>query len=271
MTEKGLREVIAADTVISDIDGEQGRLWYVGYDIADLAEHCTFEEVVYLLHNRKLPNQDELDELNEFLVDNRELSPFLTELLSTLAQQASPMSMLRTSISAASAYDPDGWDDSPEAEYRKAMRLIAKTPALIAYYHRMRTGQELDARPTRSSPTPRTSCGCCSATSPTQEDAEALDTTFILYADHTMNASTFTARIIASTLSDMFSAITGAIGALKGPLHGGANEEAMKAAEEVGSPRERGSLRRRPARSGTRRSWGSATPCTGRWTRGRPC
>ena len=235
MTEKGLREVIAADTVISDIDGEQGRLWYVGYDIADLAEHCTFEEVVYLLHNRKLPNQDELDELNEFLVDNRELSPFLTELLSTLAQQASPMSMLRTSISAASAYDPDGWDDSPEAEYRKAMRLIAKTPALIAYYHRLRTGQDL-IPPNPKLPHAANFLWMLLGDEPAQEDAEALDTTFTLYADHTMNASTFTARIIASTLSDMFSAITGAIGALKGPLHGGANEEAMKAAEEVGSP-----------------------------------
>ena len=235
MTEKGLREVIAADTVISDIDGEQGRLWYVGYDIVDLAEHVTFEEVIYLLHNRKLPNQDEFDELNEFLVDNRELSPFLTELLTTLAQQASPMSMLRTSISAASAYDPDGWDDSPEAEYRKAMRLIAKTPTLIAYYHRLRTGQDL-VPPDPKLPHAANFLWMLLGEEPSQEDAEALDTTFTLYGDHTMNASTFTARIIASTLSDMFSAITGAIGALKGPLHGGANEEAMKAAEEVGSP-----------------------------------
>jgi len=143
VSEKGLREVVAADTTVSDIDGEAGRLWYVGYEIADLAEHATFEEVVYLLHNGHMPSQDELDELDEFLVENRELSPFLTQLMSTLAQQASPMSMLRTSISAASAYDPDGWDESPEAQYRKAMRLIAKTPALIAYYERMRTGQEI--------------------------------------------------------------------------------------------------------------------------------
>jgi citrate synthase len=145
------------------------------------------------------------------------------------------MSMLRTSISAASAYDPDGWDDSPEAEYRKAMRLIAKTPALIAYYHRLRTGQDL-IPPNPKLPHAANFLWMLLGDEPSQEDAEALDTTFTLYADHTMNASTFTARIIASTLSDMFSAITGAIGALKGPLHGGANEEAMKAAEEVGSP-----------------------------------
>jgi citrate synthase len=233
VSEKGLREVVAADTTVSDIDGEAGRLWYVGYEIADLAEHATFEEVVYLLHNGRMPNQDELDELDEFLVENRELSPFLTQLMSTLAQQASPMSMLRTSISAASAYDPDGWDESPEAQYRKAMRLIAKTPALIAYYERMRTGQEI-VPPNPKLPHAANFLYMLSGEEPDHDDADALDTTFILYADHTMNASTFTARIIASTLSDMFSAITGAIGALKGPLHGGANEEAMKMAEEIG-------------------------------------
>jgi citrate synthase len=145
------------------------------------------------------------------------------------------MSMLRTSVSAASAYDPDGWDDSPEAEYRKAMRLIAKTPALIASYHRMRTGQEV-VPPNTKLPHAANFLWMLQGEEPTVEDADTLDTTFILYGDHTMNASTFTARIIASTLSDMFSAITGAIGALKGPLHGGANEEAMKMAEEIGTP-----------------------------------
>ena len=235
MTEKGLREIVAAQTVISDIDGEQGRLWYVGYDIADLAAHCSFEEVVYLLHNRKLPTRDELDELNEFLAEEREISPFLGQLLETLAQQASPMSMLRTSVSAASAYDPDGWDDSPEAEYRKAMRLIAKTPTLIAAYHRLRTGQDV-VPPDPKLPHAANFLWMLLGEEPDMDDADTLDTTFVLYADHTMNASTFTARIIASTLSDMFSAITGAIGALKGPLHGGANEESQKMAEELGKP-----------------------------------
>jgi citrate synthase len=235
VSEKGLREVVAADSSVSDIDGGAGRLWYVGYEIADLATNATFEEVVYLLHHGRLPTEDELDELNEFLVENRELSPFLTQLMSTLAQQASPMSMLRTSVSAASAYDPDGWDDSPEAQYRKAMRLIAKTPALIAYYERMRTGLEI-VPPNPKLPHAANFLYMLSGEEPDHDDADALDTTFTLYADHTMNASTFTARIIASTLSDMFSAITGAIGALKGPLHGGANEEAMKMAEEIGEP-----------------------------------
>jgi citrate synthase len=234
MTEKGLREIVAADTRISDIDGQLGRLWYVGYDIADLAEHATFEEVVYLLHHLDLPTRDQLDELTEFLVEERELSPFLANVMPTLAQQASPMSMLRTGISAASAYDPDGWDESPEAQYRKALRLIAKTPTLIASYHRLRTGQQV-VPPHPKLPHTANFLWMLLGEEPDLDDADALDTTFVLYGDHTMNASTFAARIIASTLADMFSAITGAVAALKGPLHGGANEEAMKMLEEVGT------------------------------------
>lgn len=235
VTDKGLREVVAAQTRLSDIDGVHGRLWYVGYPIEDLAESSTFEEVAYLLHHLHLPTRAELDAFTEFLVDEREVSRFLRDLMPTLAQQTSPMSMLRTSVSAASAYDPDGWDDSPEANERKAYRLIAKTPTLLAMYHRMRTAQEVVP------PNPKLSHAANFLTmllgeEPAPEDARVLDTTLILYADHTMNASTFTARIIASTLADMFSAITGAIAALKGPLHGGANEEAMKMLEEVGSP-----------------------------------
>jgi citrate synthase len=145
------------------------------------------------------------------------------------------MSMLRTGVSAASAYDPDGWDTSVEAEARKALRLIAKSPTLLAMYHRMRTGQEI-VPPHPKLPHAANFLYMLLGVEPSQEDAEVLDTTFVLYADHTMNASTFTARIVASTLSDTFSAMTAAIAALKGPLHGGANEEAMKMLEEVGSP-----------------------------------
>ena len=234
VTDKGLREIVAAQTRLSDIDGQEGRLWYVGYDIADLAGRTSFEEVVHLLHELRLPTQPELDELTDFLVEAGSLK-FLQDLMPELAQQTSPMSMLRTSVSAASTYDPDGWDNSPEADRRKALRLIAMTPTLLSMYHRLRTGQEYVPR-TRSCRTPRTSSTCCSAMEPSKEDAEVIDTTFVLYADHTMNASTFTARIVASTLADMFSAITAAIAALKGPLHGGANEESMKMLEEIGSP-----------------------------------
>jgi len=235
VTEKGLREVVAAATSISDIDGTHGRLWYVGYDIHDLAENATYEEVVHLLHELHLPNRAELDALTDFMVEEREVSRFLRDMMPTLAQQTSPMSMLRTSVSAASAYDVDGWDNSAEANERKAYRLIAKTPTLLAMYHRMRTGQEI-VPPNPKLPHAANFLAMLLGEEPSQEDADVLDTTFTLYADHTMNASTFTARIIASTLADMFSAITGAIAALKGPLHGGANEEAMKMLEEVGSP-----------------------------------
>jgi citrate synthase len=135
----GLREVVAAETSISDIDGQQGRLWYAGYDIHDLARNATYEEVVYLLHHLRLPTQVELDDLNEFLVEGRNPSSFNDNLMPTLAQQTSPMSMLRTSVSAASAHDPDGWEGSEEANYRKALRLVSQMPGYIAMYHRLRT------------------------------------------------------------------------------------------------------------------------------------
>jgi citrate synthase len=233
--EKGLREVVAAETNLSDIDGAEGRLWYVGYEIGDLARNATFEEVVYLLHDLDLPTRSQLDQLIEFLRTERTLSPFLARMMPTLAQNTSPMSMLRTSISASSAFDPDGWDESADAQYRKALRLIALTPTIIATYHRVRTGQEaIPPHPTLSHAA--NFLWMLHGQMPDPADAEALGTTFTLYADHTMNASTFTARVVASTLSDIFSAVTAAIGALKGPLHGGANEESMKMAEEVGKP-----------------------------------
>jgi citrate synthase len=235
VTEKGLREIIAAETKISDIDGAAGRLWYVGYEIGDLARHATFEETVYLLHNLDLPNRQQLSQLETFLVGERPLHPFLARLMPTLAQNTSPMSMLRTGVSASSAFDPDGWDDAPEAEYRKAMRLIAEIPTMIATYHRLRTGQE-PIPPNADLGHAGNFLWMLHGEEPDPVDAKTLDTTFVLYADHTMNASTFTARVVASTLSDMFSAICGAIGALKGPLHGGANEGAMQLAEEVGKP-----------------------------------
>jgi citrate synthase len=235
VADKGLREVIAADTKLSDIDGEKGTLSYVGYDIQDLAEHSTYEEVVYLLHHLQLPTAPELESVAAVLAGERDLHPFQVQLMRTLAEQTSPMSMLRTSVSAASAFDPDGWDESPDAQARKAVRLIAKTASLIATYHRLRTGMEM-VTPNPALPHAADFLWMLHGTEPDPEDARVLDILFILYADHTMNASTFTARIVASTLADMFSAITAAIGTLKGPLHGGANEEAMKSFEEVGKP-----------------------------------
>jgi citrate synthase len=236
VADKGLREVIAADTKLSDIDGERGTLSYVGYQIEDLAEHSSFEEVVHLLHHLRLPTTSELEELTAFLANERGLHPFLVRLMRTLAEQTSPMSMLRTSVSAASTFDPDGWDESPEAQARKALRLIAQTASLITTYHRQRTGLDI-VPPDPSLPHAADLLWMLHGTEPSPEDARALDVIFVLYADHTMNASTFTARIVASTLADLFSAITAAIATLKGPLHGGANEEAMKSFEEVGKPK----------------------------------
>ena len=235
LTEKGLADVVAAQTRISDIDGKLGKLWYAGYSIDDLAENSTFEEVFFLLHNNRLPTQAELDELIEQMVDYREASQFLTDLMPTLAEQTSPMSMLRTGISAASAYDPDGWDNSPEAVYRKAIRLTSLITTLIAYYDRHRRDLPI-VEPNPKLPHAANFLYMLSGDEPTQEAATAFDVQFILYADHTMNASTFTARVVASTLADIHSAVVAAIAALKGPLHGGANELAMRMLEEIGSP-----------------------------------
>ena len=196
MTEKGLRETVAADTRLSDIDGQAGRLWYVGYTIEDLAEHASYEEVIYLLHNLRLPNQAELDDLQAFLAKGRELSPFLLDLMPTFASDASPMSMLRTSVSAASTHDPDGWDMGPEANARKALRLIAIMPTLITAYHRVREGLPLVA-PDPTLGHAANFLHMLHGERPDPADARILDTTFVLYADHTMNASTFTARVIA--------------------------------------------------------------------------
>jgi 2-methylcitrate synthase len=234
VTLKGLQDIVAAQTSISDIDGKLGKLWYVGYSIDDLAENSTFEEVVFLLHNLRLPTQSELEDLTEQMVNDREAGDFLTGLMPTFAEQTSPMSMLRTSVSAASAYDPDGWDQSPEANYRKAIRLISLMPTLMASYDRHR--RELPAvEPNPKLPHAANLLYMLTGEEPDQRAAEIFDTVFILYGDHTMNASTFTARVVASTLADMHSAVTAAIAALKGPLHGGANEEAFRMLEEIGS------------------------------------
>ena len=232
-TLKGLQDIVAAQTAISDIDGKLGKLWYAGYSIDDLAEHSSFEEVVFLIQNIRLPDQPELEELTERMVNEREAADFIVSLMPTLAEQTSPMSMLRTSVSAASAYDPDGWDQSPEANYRKAIRLISLMPTFIAYYDRNRKELPI-VEPNPKLPHAANFLYMLTGEEPEQRAAEIFDTVFILYADHTMNASTFTARVVASTLADMHSAVTAAVAALKGPLHGGANEQAMRMLEEIG-------------------------------------
>jgi citrate synthase len=231
---KGLQDIVAAQTSISDIDGKLGKLWYAGYSIDDLAENSTFEEVFFLLHNLRLPTQSELEDITEQMVNDREPGDFIVSLMPTLAEQASPMSMLRTTVSAASAYDPDGWDNSPEANYRKAIRLVSLMPTFIAYYDRNRRELPL-VEPNPKLPHAANLLYMLTGEEPDQRAAEIFDTVFILYGDHTMNASTFTARVVASTLADIHSAVTAAIAALKGPLHGGANEEAFRMLEDIGS------------------------------------
>jgi citrate synthase len=232
---KGLEEIVAAQTAISDIDGKLGKLWYAGYSIDDLCQHSSFEEVTFLVHHLRLPTQSELDDLTEQMVNDREAADFVRDLMPTLAQQASPMSMLRTGVSAASAYDPDGWDNSSEANYRKAIRIISLIPTLIAYYDRHRQGLE-PVDPNPKLPHAANFLYMLSGEEPSQDAADAMDQAFIAYVDHTMNASTFCARVVASTLSDMHSSVVAAIAALKGPLHGGANEQAMRMLEEIGEP-----------------------------------
>ena len=239
MTEKGLADVVAAQTRVSDIDGKLGKLWYVGYDIHDLAEYSTFEETVFLLHNSRLPTGEELEQYTERLVEERELEDFTKGLFPTFAEVSAPMSMLRTAVSAASAYDPDGWDHSAEGNERKALRLTSRIATMIATYHRIRSGEE-PIPPDPKLPHAANFLAMLTGEEPDEEAARALDICLILHADHTMNASTFAARVVASTLSDMHSAITAAIAALKGPLHGGANERVMEMLLEIGEPERAG-------------------------------
>lgn len=236
MTTKGLEDVVAAETSISDIDGRAGKLWYAGYDIKDLSARCTFEEIVYLLHHLELPTTKQLDELATQLAKERELDDFTERLLPTMAEVSSPMSMLRTIVSASSAHDPDGWEPptNDEANLRKAIRLIARMPQMIAGYQRLREGKE----PVPPNPTLTHAANflyVLTGEIPSDADARVLDQCLILHADHTMNASTFAARVTAATLADIHSAITAAIAALKGPLHGGANERVFEMLQEIGS------------------------------------
>ena len=232
---KGLEGVVAAETAISDIDGKEGRLSYVGYDIHDLADHATFEEVIYLLHNLELPNGRQLEEIKNELVEEREPNELVMRLLPHLAENCAPMSMLRTAVSLSSAKDPDGWDTSEEANYRKAIRLCAVFPTLVAYYDRLRKGEELIA-PDASLNQAGNLLWMLKGDKADDESAHIFDVCLTLHADHTMNASTFAARVCAATLSDIHSAITAAIAALKGPLHGGANEQVMKMIKEIKEP-----------------------------------
>jgi citrate synthase len=229
---KGLEGVVAAETAISDIDGAKGILSYVGYDIHDLADNATFEEVIYLLHHLELPNEQQLIDIKDQISKEREPNERANKLMPSLSENCAPMSMLRTAVSASSALDPDGWDTSEQANYRKAIRLCAVLPTMVAHYDRMRKNEQV-IPPDQSLSQAANFLYMLKGDKADDESARIFDVCLVLHADHTMNASTFAARVCAATLSDIHSAVTAAIAALKGPLHGGANEQVMRMIKEI--------------------------------------
>ena len=224
---RGLEGVVALDSEISFIDGKIGELVYRGYDIQDLAENATFEEVAYLLWNGSLPTQRQLDELHQFLRAERELPPMVLDVLRLTPEDANPMAALRTSVSALAHFDGEADDMSPETNYRKALRLTARIPTIIAAFDRVRKGKEPVA-PLKTGSTAFNFLYMLNGEEPGPSAQQTFDACLVLHAEHGLNASTFTGRVIGATLSDIYSAIAGAIGALKGPLHGGANIKVME-------------------------------------------
>ena len=233
MSKAGLEDVVAASSTICDVNGSEGRLIYQGYDIHDLAEHSTFEEVVYLLWFGRLPTKTEFETISKELSINRSLPAELVAMMKSFPKAASPMEVLRTAVSMLSMWDPDAQNDGRESNIRKATRLTAQIPTIIAYWDNIRNGREPRA--------PKTDCNLASnflyllkGTMPDAVSSKSLDVALILHADHELNASTFAARVAAATLTDIHSAIVAAIGTLKGPLHGGANQEVIKMLLKIG-------------------------------------
>ncbi|MDA8345243.1 MAG: citrate synthase [Thermaerobacter sp.] len=230
----GLEDVVAGTSDICFIDGKEGRLVYAGYDIHDLANHGSFEETVYLLWHDRLPTRQELDNLEATLRRQAELPEPVLRLIEAMPKGAEPMEVLRTAVSAMSVYDPDDHDNSYEASVRKAERLVARFPTLVAAIGRVMQGQ------TPIAPDPGLNVAhnflhMLFGKGVDDRLADIFDTCLVLHADHELNASTFSARVTAGTLSDIYSAITSAVGTLKGPLHGGANEQVMRMLLEIGT------------------------------------
>jgi citrate synthase len=232
---RGLEGVIANSTALSDVLGDKGQLIYCGYDINELVGKVDYKEVVYLLWHRKLPNRKELDTFVRELRSQRQLPQPVIEFLKTAPKDANPMDVMRTAISMLGLYDPDiGKEATPEINRRRATSITAKIGVIVGYFHRARQGKSLP--PVRDDLTEAEHFLYLMCGEPQSKEAsDTLDVAFILHADHGMNASTFSARVTISTLSDFYSAITAAIGTLKGPLHGGANEGVIHMLEEIGS------------------------------------
>jgi citrate synthase len=237
VTTSGLEGVIAAESQLCFIDGEAGILSYQGYDIRTLGEHATFEEVIFLLWHGRLPKQNELDELKAGLVKHREIPAPLESFLKTAPQGAVPMAVLRTAVSMLALYDPLAQDMSPEANQAKALKLMAQTATIVSSFDRLRNGKDVvpgDPKIGFAANFLYTLTG----KKPDRVMERAFDVALVLHAEHELNASTFAARVTAATLSDIYSAVTSAIGALKGPLHGGANEEVIKLLQTIQTPEE---------------------------------
>lgn len=229
----GLEGIVAGISSISEVNPEKQKLAYRGFDIEDLANQSTYEEVAYLLLQGRLPNGDELKAFVLELASERQVPTPVYDILKHTPTTAGPMDALRTCVSFLGATDPDAQDNSYEANLRKANRLIAKVGTIVAADYRIRAGLP-PVDPSAELSHAANLFTMIIGRKPEDYEERAFDVSLILYAEHTFNASSFTARVIASTLSDMHAAVTGAIGALKGPLHGGANEAAMKMLLEIG-------------------------------------
>jgi citrate synthase len=229
----GLEDVIAGESSICYIDGERGILAYRGYNVHELATNSTFEETCYLLWFGRLPKQAELDDVSGKLSSSRAIPHQVIDAIRAMPKRALPMEVLRTAVSLLSMYDPEAEDMSPEANQCKAIKLTAQTATIVTAFHRIRNGQEPVA-PNADLSHAANFAYMLNGAPPNDTMAKALDIALILHADHEWNASTFAGRVTAATLSDIYSAVTSAIGALKGPLHGGANEAVMRMLLEIG-------------------------------------
>ncbi|MEO7116813.1 MAG: citrate/2-methylcitrate synthase, partial [Caldimonas sp.] len=224
---RGLEGIVAAHSGICWIDGDAGVLAYRGIDIHELADKSTFAETAYLLWFGALPTEGELAEFRRHLLEGRVLPPEILRLMEFFPRHSTPMEVLRTAVSALSMYDADETDNLHDANVRKSFRLTSQIAMIVAAYDRVRKGKAI-VPPDPSLTHAANFLWMLNGEKPSATAEHAMDVALILHADHELNASTFAARVIAATLSDMHSAITGAIGALKGPLHGGANEAVMR-------------------------------------------
>lgn len=233
---RGLEGVVANESALSKVEGAEGRLSYLGYHIDDLVEKTSFEEVTHLLHRGKLPNAAELKAFEDELRNDRELPQGVVDFLKTAPKDALVMDVLRTAVSMLGLTDKRAKVGEPDQELNRkvALALVAKTPVIVAYYHRARQG--LDLLPVRTDLSEAAHfLYLINGEEPSAAAVKTLDIAYILHADHGMNASTFAARVTIATLSDIYSAVTSAIGTLKGPLHGGANEGVIKMLQKIGS------------------------------------